>query len=156
MSNMWIFQVSRWLKAVIQGFKFEKKTKQSVTWSFYDFFEWICEIMVDNLSRGGDPGRPPQALSPARAQPGPQEAPYLGIGKIFWHYKKYKGPKILLSFNMIINFQRMYFNFSDILWKFLYCKCSVHRVQNQINSSVFVRRSKQFDENFQLNWSLIK
>ena len=39
--------------------------------------------MVDNLSRGGDPGRPPQALSPARAQPGPQEAPYLGIGKIF-------------------------------------------------------------------------
>lgn len=35
------------------------------------------------MSRGGDPGRPPQALSPARAQPGPQEAPYLGIGKIF-------------------------------------------------------------------------
>ena len=33
------------------------------------------------MSRGGDPGRPPQALSPSRAQPGPQEAPYLGIGK---------------------------------------------------------------------------
>ncbi len=34
-------------------------------------------IMVDNLR--GDPGRPPQALSPARNQPGPQEAsPYLG------------------------------------------------------------------------------
>jgi hypothetical protein len=34
--------------------------------------------MVDNMSRG-DPGRPPQALSPSRAQPGPQEAPYLSL-----------------------------------------------------------------------------
>ena len=37
------------------------------------------------MSRGGDPGRPPQALSPSRAQPGPQEAPYLGMGKIYVH-----------------------------------------------------------------------
>ena len=49
--------------------------------------------MVDNLSRGGDPGRPPQALSPARAQPGPQEAPYLGIGKIFDIIKNLRDPK---------------------------------------------------------------
>jgi hypothetical protein len=49
--------------------------------------------MVDNLSRGGDPGRPPQALSPARAQPGPQEAPYLGIGKIFDVIKNIRDPK---------------------------------------------------------------
>ena len=38
--------------------------------------------MVDNL-RGGDPGRPPQALSPSRAQPGPQEGGYLSLGKPF-------------------------------------------------------------------------
>ena len=38
--------------------------------------------MVDNL-RGGDPGRPPQALSPSRAQPGPQEGGYLSLGKSF-------------------------------------------------------------------------
>ena len=37
--------------------------------------------MVDNL-RGGDPGRPPQALSPSRPQPGPQEGPYLSLGKV--------------------------------------------------------------------------
>ena len=49
--------------------------------------------MVDNLSRGGDPGRPPQALSPARAQPGPQEAPYLGIGKIFDIIENIRDPK---------------------------------------------------------------
>ena len=61
--------------------------------------------MVDNLSRGGDPGRPPQALSPARAQPGPQEAPYLGIGKIFDSRKNIRDPKYDLSFNMIFNFQ---------------------------------------------------
>ena len=64
--------------------------------------------MVDNLSRGGDPGRPPQALSPARAQPGPQEAPYLGIGKIFdIHINKFKDSKYnYIYFNMIVfNFQ---------------------------------------------------
>jgi hypothetical protein len=41
--------------------------------------------MVDNMSRG-DPGRPPQALSPSRAQPGPQEAPYLSLGIFLYFY----------------------------------------------------------------------
>ena len=39
--------------------------------------------MVDNL-RGGDPGRPPQALSPSRPQPGPQEGGYLSLGKLIF------------------------------------------------------------------------
>ena len=40
--------------------------------------------MMENLGR--DPGRPPQALSPVRPQPGPQEGPYLSLGKIIYEF----------------------------------------------------------------------